>query len=57
MDFEQVIEEKDQYLLISKNTSKLSYWITSADEREKDINSIDKFQEEVQKIIDKYYEH
>lgn len=41
-DFEKVIDDSTQYLLISKPCTQLETWITAASEREERINNLDK---------------
>lgn len=42
-DFEKQVDDGDQYLLISKPTKSLETWITSANAREAEINTFEKF--------------
>jgi len=48
-DFENRIDDGQQKLLISKSTKILEYWISSANARETELNSIEKFQDYVAK--------
>lgn len=49
-DFEKQLDDGNQHLLISKPTKSMETWITSANAREPDINTFEKFIEEVQSI-------
>lgn len=42
-DFVKAKNQKTQSLLISKPTSKLTYWITSANSKESDLNTFERF--------------
>ncbi|NQU52674.1 MAG: DUF4861 family protein [Bacteroidetes bacterium] len=42
-DFEKQLDDSDQHLLISKPTKSLTTWITSANAREKGINTFESF--------------
>ncbi len=42
-DFEKQLDDGDQHLLISKPTKSIETWITSANAREQEINSFEKF--------------
>ena len=44
-NFVKKIDDGSQHLLVSKPTKHLEYWITSSNERENEINSIEKFME------------
>jgi len=48
-DFEHGIDDGQQKLLISKPTKILEYWISSANARETELNSFEKFQDYVAK--------
>ena len=52
-DFERQIDDGKQYLLISNPSTKLETWITSANAREQEINSFEKFIEEVEEVVSK----
>jgi hypothetical protein len=47
-DFEKQVDDGDQHLLISKPTTNIETWITSANAREPEINTFEKFIEVVQ---------
>lgn len=42
-DFVKNMDDGEQHLLVSKPTRYISYWITSANAKESDINSYEKF--------------
>lgn len=46
-DFEKQVDDGDQHLLISKPTKNMLTWITSANAREPEINTFEKFIKEV----------
>ena len=48
--FEKQLDDGEQHLLISKPTTKLTTWVTSANERERKINTPEKFLAEVKNI-------
>jgi len=49
-DFEKQVDDGDQHLLISKPTTSIETWITSANAREPEINTFEKFIEVVRSI-------
>lgn len=49
-DFEKQIDDGKQHLLISKPTKSMETWITSANEREPEVNTFEKFIEKVENI-------
>jgi hypothetical protein len=49
-DFVKNMDDGEQYLLVSKPTRYISYWITSANAKESDINSYEKFIEYSKKL-------
>ena len=49
-DFEKQLDDGNQHLLISKPTKNIETWITSANAREAEINTFEKFIEEVEKV-------
>ena len=52
-DFEKQMDDGAQYLLITKPTSSLQTWITSANARETSINNFERFVEEVKRVVNK----
>ena len=50
IDFIKELDDGKQYLLISKPTNKLETWITSANERETEINSFNDFKKILENI-------
>lgn len=50
-DFEKQLDDGDQHLLISRPTKKLETWITSANARELEINTFERFVEEVEEVV------
>jgi hypothetical protein len=46
-DFEKKLSQYDQYLLVSKPCKHLEYWITSANAKEPELNTIEKFIEAI----------
>lgn len=43
IDFEKKMDDREQHILISKPTKYISYWISSANEKEAEINTLEKF--------------
>lgn len=52
-DFEERTDDGTQHLLISKSKKYLEYWITSANEKEPEINSIEKFNDYIIRTTNK----
>ena len=49
-DFQQTIKNKTEYLYVSKPTKYLQTWITSANEKERTIDTLEKFREHVKHL-------
>jgi hypothetical protein len=47
-DFEKQLDDGNQHLLISKPTKKLETWITSANAREAEVNTFEKFKKTIE---------
>lgn len=50
-DFEKQLDDSKQHLLISKPTTKLKTWITSANARETEVNTFEKLIEEIERVV------
>jgi hypothetical protein len=49
-EFEKQLDDGKQHLLISKPSCSIRTWITSANAREKELNTLDKFIKEVERL-------
>jgi hypothetical protein len=56
-DFEKVIKDENEYRCISKPTKYLQTWITSANAKEKELNTMEKFREHVIKLTKELIHH